>query len=144
MLAPSEEVYIWEGLLQKVRKLLGNVDSGRTDAKTEYDEPTPSFNLLEDMLDDVRAMIEGRLQELDPSYSERTAWGSKAQAQARKLLLYGVNFQAMRGVPYDETDEVLVYLEEHGLVSMNYEATREALAEYRRAKVNEELRVKGA
>lgn len=131
MLTASEEVYIWEDLLQCVRKLLGKVDSGRTDVKERWDDATPEFNQMEDMLDDVRAMIERRIRELDPTRYDQ-ADRAQVQWQARKALSHGVNFKAMRVVPYDETDAALRYLEEHGLVSMDYEMTLVGISEYRR------------
>ena len=36
-----------------------------------------------------------------------------------------------KGVPYEETDRALKYIEARGLESMNYEATRKALSEFR-------------
>ena len=134
----QEEIYLWEDLLDKVSDVLSDVDDRRSKAKDKWDDPTPEFDRLEWLISDVYDYIEGRLQELDPTYSERNAWTAKAKAQAQKALSYGVNFQAFKGVPYDETDRALIYLEEHGLVSMNYEATKKALREFR----NYELRKK--
>ena len=94
-------------------------------------------------MSDAYGHIETRLRELVPTRDEPTD-RAQAQWQAKKALSHGVNFQAMRGLPYDETDAALRYIEEHGLVSMNYEATREALAEYRKEKQNEELCIAGA
>lgn len=133
MIAVEEEVYLWEDLRETLSSLLGKVDSSRSEVKETWDEKTPSFDRLEWILNDAYDFIDGRLQELDPTYSERTAWGSKAKAQARKALSYGINFQAFKGLPYDETDKALIYIEEHGLVSMNYEKTREALRAFRDA-----------
>lgn len=122
MLTASEEVYIWEDLLQGVRKLLVKVDSGRTDVKERWDDATPEFNQMEDMLDAVRGMIECRIRELDPTRNDQ-ADRAQVQWQARKALSHGVNFKAFSVLPYDETDAALRYLEEHGLVSMDYEMT---------------------
>lgn len=138
MVDVQEEIYLWEDLLDKVSDVLSDVDDSRSKAKDKWDEETPEFDRLEWLMSDVYDYIEGRLQELDPTYSERNAWTAKAKAQAKKTLSYGVNFQAFKGLPYDETDRALIYLEEHGLVSMNYEATKKALREFR----NYELRKK--
>ena len=143
MLAPSEEVYIWEDLLHSVSNLLGDVDSGRSQVRERWDDPTPAFTQLEHILSDAYGHIKTRLKELAPKQDEETE-RAQAQWQARKALAHGVNFQAFKGLPYDETDAALRYIEEHGLVSMNYEATREALAEYRKEKQNEELCIAGA
>ena len=130
MLAPEEERYIWEDLLHSISNLLGDVDSGRSQVRERWDDPTPAFDRLEHLLSDAYEHIEDRLQELDPMRREQAA-REQAQRQARKAVAHGVNFQAFRGLPYDETDAALMYIEEHGLVSMNYEATRKALQEYR-------------
>ena len=131
MIAVEDEVYIWEGLLHSVSNLLSDVDSGRSQVRERWDDPTPAFDQLEHLLSEAYGEIEGRLQEVDPEYSERKALGPKARAQAKKVLSYGVNFQGVRGLPYDETDSFLRYVEEHGLASMSYDATRQALQEYR-------------
>ena len=141
MMRAEEEVYLWEDLLHKVSNLLGEVDSSRGEAKDTWDEETPEFDRLEWLLSDAYGFIEGRLQELDTTYSERKAWGMKAKAQARKALSYGINYQALRGLPYEETDKALIYIEEHGLVSMNYEATQKALRQYRKSEESKMLQV---
>lgn len=40
MLAPEEERYIWEDLLHSVSNLLGDVDSGRSQVRERWDDPT--------------------------------------------------------------------------------------------------------
>ena len=139
MVDVQEEIYLWEDLLDKVSDVLGDVDDRRSKAKSKWDEKTPEFDRVEWLMSDVYDYIEGRLQELDPTYSERKAWGTKAKAQAKKALSYGVNFQAFKGLPYDETDRALIYIEEHGLVSMNYEATKKALREFRDYELRKKL-----
>ena len=139
MIDVQEEIYLWEDLLHSVSKVLGKVDDGRSQVKDKWDDPTPSFDRAEWLMSDVYDFIEGRLQELDPTYSERAAWGTKAKAQAKKALSYGVNFQAFKGLPYEETDRALSYIEEHGLVSMNYEATKKALREFRDYELRKKL-----
>lgn len=131
MISAEDEVYIWEDILHSVSNVLSDIGDGRSQVKETWDEDTPSFDRIEWILSDAYDFIEGRLQELDPTYSERTAWSSKAKAQASKALSYGINFQAFKGLAYDETDKALNYIEEHGLVSMNYEETREALRKFR-------------
>ena len=130
MLAPEEERYIWEDLLHSVSNLLGDVDSGRSQVRNRWDDPTPAFDQLEHLLSDAYGQIESRIRELDPRRDDQ-ADRAQAQWQAREALAHGVNFQAFRGLPYDETDVALRYIEEHGLVSMDYDATRKALQEYR-------------
>lgn len=122
----NEEIYVWEDLLHSVSKVLGEIGDGRSQV-----EDTASFDRAEWLMSDVYDFIEGRLQELDPTYSEHKAWSPKAKAQAKKALSYGINYQAFKGVPYEETDNALIYIESHGLESMNYEATRQALREFR-------------
>ena len=139
MIDVQEEIYLWEDLLHSVSKVLGEVDDGRSQVKDKWDDPTPSFDRAEWLMSDVYDFIEGRLQELDPTYSERAACGTKAKAQAKKALSYGVNFQAFKGLPYEETDRALSYIEEHGLVSMNYEATKKALREFRDYELRKKL-----
>ena len=139
MIDVQEEIYLWEDLLHSVSKVLGEVDDGRSQVKDKWDDPTPSFDRAEWLMSDVYDFIEGRLQELDPTYSERNAWTAKAKAQAKKALSYGVNFQAFKGLPYEETDRALSYIEEHGLVSMNYEATKKALREFRDYELRKKL-----
>lgn len=126
MIQEEEEKYVWEDLLHSVSKVLSAIGDGRTQVKE-----TASFDRAEWLMSDVYDFIEGRLQELDPTYSERKAWSPKAKAQAKKALSYGINYQAFKGVPYEETDNALIYIEAHGLASMNYEATRKALREFR-------------
>ena len=139
MIDVQGEIYLWEDLRDKVSKVLGDVDASRSKTKDKWNDPTPEFDRVEWLMSDVFDYIEGRLQELDPTYSERMAWGTKAKAQASKALSYGVNFQAFKGLPYDETDRALSYLEEHGLLSMNYEATKKALREFRDYELRKEL-----
>ena len=139
MIAADEEVYILEELLHSVSNVLSEVDSGRTQVMESIEAPTPAYDKVEKLLSEAYGEIEGRLQEVDAEYSERKSHGSRARAQAKKVLSYGVNYQAI-----EETDKVLLYLEEHGLASMSYEATRDALSKYRRWKQNEEERVRRA
>ena len=126
MIEVQEEKYVWEDLLHSVSKVLSEIGDGRAQVKE-----TDSFDRAEWLMSDVYDFIEGRLQELDPTYSERKAWNPKARAQAKKALSYGINYQAFKGVPYEETDRALKYIEANGLESMNYEATRKALSEFR-------------
>ena len=130
MIEVQEEKYVWEDLLHSVSKVLSEIGDGRAQVKE-----TDSFDRAEWLMSDVYDFIEGRLQELDPTYSERKAWSPKARAQAKKALKkalsYGINYQAFKGVPYEETDRALKYIEARGLESMNYEATRKALREFR-------------
>ena len=109
---------------------MNDICDKRAKVQDNWDEPTPSFNRAEWLVSDVYDFIEGRLQELDPGYSERTVYGKKAKAQARKALSYGINYQALKGLSYEETERVLKYIEEQGLESMDYEVTRKALKEY--------------
>lgn len=139
MIDVQEEIYLWKDLRDKVSEVLGDVDDSRSKTKDKWNDPTPEFDRVEWLMSDVFDYIEGRLQELDPTYSERRAWGTKAKAQAKKALSYGINFQAFKGLPYDETDRALTYIEEHGLVSMNYEATKKALREFRDYELRKEL-----
>ena len=141
MLAPEEEVYEWEDLLHSVSNLLSEVSDKRTKVKDRWDEETPAFDKVEWLMSDIYDYIEGRLQELDPTYSERTAWGTKAKAQARKVLSYGINVQAFKGLPYEETDRALIYIEEHGLESMSYEATKKALRDFRKDEMRKRLQL---
>ena len=144
MITDDEEVYILEELLHSVSNVLSEVDSGRSQVMESIEAPTPAYDKVEKLLSEAYGEIEGRLQEVDAEYSERKSHGSRARAQAKKVLSYGVNYQAIKGVPYEETDKVLLYLEEHGLASMSYEATRDALSKYRRWEQNEEERVRRA
>ena len=123
MIAADEEVYILEELLHSVSNVLSEVDSGRKQVMERWDDPTPAYDKMENLLSEAYGQIESRLQKVDAEYSERKAPGSRAKAQARKVHSYGVNYQAMKGVPYEETDKVLLYLEKQDLASMNYEAT---------------------
>ena len=129
MLAADEEVYILEELLHSVSNVLSEVDSGRSQVMESIEASTPAYDKVEKLLSEAYGEIEGRLQEVDAEYSERKSHGSRARAQAKKVLSYGVNFQGVRGLPYDETDSFLRYVEEHGLASMSYDATRRAIKE---------------
>ena len=128
MIAVEMEINLWKDLLEGVSSLLNDICDKRAKVQDNWDEPTPSFNRAEWLVSDVYDFIEGRLQELDPVYSERTVYGKKAQA--RKALSYGINYQALKGLSYEETERVLKYIEEQGLESMDYEVTRKALKEY--------------
>ena len=129
----AAEVELWEDLQHSVSEVLGMIGDSRSQVKDRWDDPTPSFDRAERLMSEVYDFIDGRLQELDPEYSERKAWGPKAKAQARKALSYGINYQAFKGVPYEETDRALSYIEEHGLASMDYETTRQAIRQFWRA-----------
>lgn len=130
MTGKREEIYLWEDLLHSVNEVLGMIGDSRSQVKDRWDDPTPSFDRAEHLMAEVYDFIDGRIQELDPYYSERTACGSKAKAQARKALSYGINYQAFKGIPYEETDRALSFIEGHGLSSMNYEATRQAILQF--------------
>ena len=130
MISTEDEYFIWEELRDKVSRVLGEVEDGRSRVKSTWDEDTPSFDHLDHMLYAAHCYIEGRLQELEPQYSEWQAYGKREKSLAKKALSYGVNFQALTGLPDDEANEVLEYIKERGLASMSYEATRKALEEF--------------
>lgn len=126
MIEVQEEICEWEDLLYSVSKILSKIGDSRTQIRASK----ASFDRVEWLMSDVYDFIEGRLQELDPTYSERKACGPKTQAQAKRALSYGINYQAFKGVPYEETDNALIYIKAHGRESMSYEATRQALREF--------------
>ena len=64
MMALEDEFYLWEDLKNKLSHLLGSVNSSRSKVKDKWDEETPSFDQLENILDDANKFIGTRLQEL--------------------------------------------------------------------------------
>lgn len=130
MITVSEEIELWENLSREVSKVLSSICSSRNKVECSLQASTSSFDRAEHMMAEVYDFIDGRLQEIDPEYSERKAWGSKQKAQARKALSYGVNYQAFKGMPSEEMDRAFSYISKNGLSSMNYEATRQAILQF--------------
>ena len=83
-------------------------------------------------------MLMGRMNELEPDYCaeyERDyGFSTMYRKEAELARENGVNFVALwEEVPGAESKaEAVAYITEHGLASLNYEATCEAIEEYER------------
>ena len=65
MIPLEDEFFLWEDLKNKLSHLLGVVNSGRSEFKETWNEDTPHFDHLENILDDASKFIETRLNDLE-------------------------------------------------------------------------------
>ena len=96
---------------------------------------TEWYNNLERLFSGVWDSIEGRMQELNPKYCEfQHSWMSD-KAPLKQMMTYarqeGINFISLQGMSIEDTKQAIEFISSHGLASMNYEATCEAVKEYR-------------
>ena len=93
------------------------------------------YDSLERLFSSVWDNIQGRMQELNPKYYEfQHSWMSD-KAPLKQMMSYarqeGINFIPLQGMSIEDTKQAIEFISSHGLASMNYEATCEAVKEYR-------------
>ena len=132
-----DETYRLEAVKDALAQVFYQLDESRRESIRETgDALKPEYDNIEYMLSNVQNLIEGRIQELNPYYSEdQHSWCNEdapMMVQMRQAREKGINYVALQGLSTEECDHAIRYISEHGLASMNYEATREALQEFRK------------
>ena len=127
VLAESDS-YRWEKLSEQISHLLCCVDDSRSDCVREIrDRSTSEYDSLESMLWDVKNYVDGRIEELRPGYASQSQ-----QEMMSYALQEGINYVGLHEVSCSPQwcKDAIEYISEHGLASMNYEATCKAVEEY--------------
>ena len=126
----------WVQFKDAVEQLLNQLDTARDESiRDTGDRNTPEYDSLERKLGDVLDSITGRLQELEPAYSENQVYWMSDTAPLKEIMRYarheGINYIALQGLSTAECKSAIEYISEHGLASMNYERACRAVSEYR-------------
>ena len=131
-----DETYRLQAVKDALSQAFYQLDESRSESARENDNNLkPEYDKIACMLSDVQDLIEGLMQELNPYYSDDEYSCFKESApirvQIRQARQAGINYVALRGLSTEECDHAIRYISEHGLSSMNYEATRKAMWEFR-------------
>ena len=133
----ENDSYRWEELSDQLSHLICCVDDSRSDCVRESrDRNTSEYDSLESMLWDVKNYVDGRIEELRPgSYAREydNRYASRSQQEMMSYALQeGINYVGLHEVSCSPQwcKDAIEYISEHGLVSMNYEATCKAVEEY--------------
>lgn len=142
--AAIDETYRLEAVKNAVVQALYQLDESRRESIRETgNRLTPEYDKLERMLGNVQDFIDGRIQELNPFYCERSYMffdeNAPIRVELRQAQQEGINYVALKGLPSDEYARAVEYISEHGLASMNYEATCQAVEEFRQAEREQSL-----
>ena len=140
----QDESYQWEELRDNLDHLLCCVDDCRSRCSRETPAvATSEYDKLESMLWNVQDCIEGRIEELRPGYCEGAYRGrfSGHKGMMHYALQEGINYVGLREVYYNDLrcKDAIEYISERGLSSMNYEATCQAVGEFRHKEFEQEL-----
>ena len=97
------------------------------------------YDSLERLFSSVWDSIQGRMQELNPKYCEfQHSWMSD-KAPLKQMMSYArqesINFIPLQGLGIEDMKQAIEFISSYGLASMNYEATCEAVKEYRAVKL---------
>ena len=126
-----------EDRIEDIRHLMSIIDDDMPEDETERQKES-ALGQVYDHLWKCELMLMGRMNELEPDYCaeyERTyGFSTLFKKEAELARENGVNFVALwEEVPGAESKaEAVAYITEHGLASLNYEATCEAIEEYER------------
>ena len=131
-----EESYSWERIRDSLEHLLYEVEDEQNDtARFTGDRNQPEYDKLRSMLEHVENYVTGRIEELHPgSYKHTREVSHYAGCEEREVLQYalqeGINAVALEVLPRAERRSAIEYISEHGLASLNYEATKKAVIDY--------------
>ena len=126
-----------EDRIEDIRHLMSIIDDDMPEDETERQKQS-ALGRVYDRLWQCELMLMGRMNELEPDYCaeyERTyGFSTQYRKEAELARENGVNFVALwEHVPSSEGKaDAVAYMKEHGLVSLNYEATCDAIEEYKR------------
>ena len=126
-----------EDRVADIRHLMSVIDDDMPEDESE-DGKESSLGRVYDLLWKCELTLMGRMNELEEDYCARweKAYGFSTQYRKEAELARenGVNFVALwEYVPGAESKaEAIGYMKEHGLASLNYEATCAAIKEYER------------
>ena len=131
-----EESYNWRDVDYKLNQLLDDVDELRSEwRRTSGVSATEEYDRLKEMLNETRAYVQGRIQELDPTYCERRREYRYASPETREAIQYarqeGINYIALEQTLIgSDIVDAIEYISRRGLASMKYDATRRAIHEH--------------
>ena len=131
-----EESHSWERIRDSLQHLLYEVEDEQKDtARFTGDRNQPEYDKLMSMLEHAETYVIGRIEELHPgSYKHSREVFHYAGCEEREVLQYalqeGINAVALEVLPRAERRSAIEYISEHGLASMNYEATKKAVIDY--------------
>ena len=127
-----EKSYNWERIRDSLQQLLYEVYDERKDTARYFgDDDTHRYTKLELMLHRVQSYVEGQIEELHPgTYKHRRKVFREEREALQYALQEGINAVALENLPRAEWRDAVEYISEHGLASMNYEATKKAVIDY--------------
>ena len=131
-----EESHSWERIRDLLQHLLYEVDDEQKDtARFTGDRNQPEYDKLMSMLEHAETYVTGRIEELHPgSYKFSREVFHYAGREEREMLQYalqeGINAVALECLPYAEWRGAIEYISDHGVSSMNYEASKKAVIDY--------------
>ena len=126
-----------EDRIEDIRHLMSVIDDDMPEDETERQKQS-ALGRVYDRLWECELMLMGRMNELEPDYCaeyERTyGFSTMFRKEAEIARENGVNFVALwEQIPGAESKaDAVAYMKEHGLASLNYEATCAAIEEYKR------------
>ena len=126
-----------EDRIEDIRHLMSIIDDDMPEDETERQKES-AFGRVYDLLWKCELTLMGRMNELEPDYCaeyERDyGFSTRHRKEAELAREKGVNFVALwEHVPGAESKaEAVAYITEHGLASLNYDATCAAIEEYKR------------
>ena len=129
-----------ETLKDAVEHAMNVMYTARDESERDTEEQNAEwYDSLERLFSSVWDSIQGRMQELNPKYCEfQHSWMSD-KAPLKQMMSYArqesINFIPLQGMSIEDTKQAIEFISSHGLASMNYEATCEAVKEYRAVKL---------
>lgn len=139
MVAMEDEVNVLEGLRDELTQMIRVAEHAQSKVKTEWNESTPALEAVVSLLDDAMGHVEGRITELMPWFGEYYEHNTRAESrQAQEATRRGINYMGLVYGIYgvEEHGRAMEYISEHGLASMDYAATREAVRKFRKAELD--------
>ena len=129
-----------ESLKDAVEHAMNVMYTARDESKRDIGgENAEWYDGLERLFSGIWDSIQGRMQELNPYYYEDMHSWLSDKAPLKQMMSYsrqkGINFIPLQGMSIEDTKQAIEFISSHGLASMNYEATCEAVKEYRAVKL---------
>ena len=131
------EYSVCEDRIEDIRHLMSAIDDDMPEDETERQKES-ALGQVYDLLFKAELMLMGRMNELEEDYCARweKAYGFSTlyRKEAELARENGVNFVALWEYVHgaESKAEAIRYMKEHGLASLNYEATCAAIEEYER------------
>ncbi len=138
--AQATEYEMWKERLTDIARLREGI--------TEYDRAyvvkgyggdilQPAYDRVERLFEEMKAEIEGRMNELNADYcledyEAREYYGYFYREEAEEALISGINFVAIcEKLCRSDMESAMRYISDKGLASLNYKKTCEAIEQFK-------------